>query len=147
VGLHPHSELDSVSTTMLTPYPGTPFRKLVESENRLLDVPWSHYDTAHLTFTPKSMTVEEMRSAYDWLCRKIYSPTQIARRGLRSLGRYPLSMASKKGFRQLQHRLRLPPHLRLSHHISVGRVRVSSSRRYSPQERGNDAVLSQSTSA
>jgi radical SAM superfamily enzyme YgiQ (UPF0313 family) len=92
------SELDSVSTTMLTPYPGTPFREVVERENRLLDSPWSHYDTAHLTFVPKNFTVEELRGAYDWLCRKIYSPTQIARRGLRSLGRYPISKAGKKAF-------------------------------------------------
>ena len=92
------SELDSVSTTMLTPYPGTPFRQQVEAENRLLDVPWSHYDTAHVTFVPKNFTVDELRSAYDWLCRKIYSPGQIARRGMRSMGRYPLSKASKKLF-------------------------------------------------
>ncbi len=92
------SELDSVSTTMLTPYPGTPFRTLVESENRLLDVPWSHYDTAHVTFEPKNFTVDELRAAYDWLCRKIYSPAQIARRGLRSLGRYPLAKVGKKAF-------------------------------------------------
>ena len=92
------SELDSISTTMLTPYPGTPFREVVERENRLLDVPWSHYDTAHVTFTPKNFTVDELRSAYDWLCRKTYSPTQIARRGMRSVMRYPLSQASKKLF-------------------------------------------------
>ncbi len=93
-----HSDLDGVSTTVLTPYPGTPFRELVESENRLLDVPWSHYDTAHVTFIPKNMTPDEMRDAYDWLCRKLYSPTQIATRGLRSLRRYPLALAGKKLF-------------------------------------------------
>jgi radical SAM superfamily enzyme YgiQ (UPF0313 family) len=92
------SELDSVSTTMLTPYPGTPLRAQYISENRLLDVPWSHYDTAHVTFTPKNFTVDELRQAYDWLCRKIYSPTQIVRRGTRSLGRYPLSKAAHKLF-------------------------------------------------
>ena len=93
-----NSELDSISTTMLTPYPGTPFRDVVERENRLLDVPWSHYDTAHVTFIPKNFTVDELRSAYDWLCRKTYSPTQIMRRGVRSVLRYPLSQASKKAF-------------------------------------------------
>ncbi len=93
-----NSELDSVSTTMLTPYPGTPFRDTVERENRLLDVPWSHYDTAHVTFVPKNFTVDELRSAYDWLCRKVYGPEQIMRRGFRSLGRYPISKASKKIF-------------------------------------------------
>ncbi len=92
------SELDSVSTTMLTPYPGTPFREQVVAEGRLLDLPWDHYDTAHVTFVPKNFTVDELRSAYDWLCRKIYSPTQIARRGMRSLGRYPLAKASRKLF-------------------------------------------------
>ena len=92
------SELDSVSTTMLTPFPGTPFRQQLAEENRLLDMPWGMYDTAHVTFVPKNFTVEELRSAYDWLCRKIYSPTQIARRGMRSLGRYPVSKASKKLF-------------------------------------------------
>jgi radical SAM superfamily enzyme YgiQ (UPF0313 family) len=93
-----NSELDSVSTTMLTPFPGTPFRNQLVEEDRLLEMPWSTYDTAHVTFIPKNFTVDELRSAYDWLCRKIYSPTQIARRGMRSLGRYPLTKASKKLF-------------------------------------------------
>jgi radical SAM superfamily enzyme YgiQ (UPF0313 family) len=92
------SELDSISTTMLTPFPGTPFRQELIKENRLLDMPWRYYDTAHVTFQPKNFTVEELRSAYDWLCRKTYSPSQILRRGMRSLWRYPLSQAGKKAF-------------------------------------------------
>lgn len=92
------SELDGVSATVLTPYPATPFYDQVIAENRLLDVPWSHFDTAHVTFIPKNFTPDELRDAYDWLCRKIYSPSQIALRGLRSLRRYPLSMAGKKLF-------------------------------------------------
>ncbi len=92
------SELDSVSTTMLTPFPGTPFRELLEREGRLLDSPWSHYDTAHVAFVPKNFTVDELRQSYDWLCRKIYHPRQILRRGVRSLVRYPLSVAGNKAF-------------------------------------------------
>jgi radical SAM superfamily enzyme YgiQ (UPF0313 family) len=92
------SELDSISTTMLTPFPGTPFREQLVAQNRLLDMPWSAYDTAHVTFRPKNFTVEELRRAYDWLCRKTYSPSQILRRGLRSLWRYPLRQAGKKAF-------------------------------------------------
>lgn len=92
------SDLDGVSATVLTPYPATPFRDVCEAENRLLDVPWSHYDTAHVTFQPKNFTVDELRDAYDWLCRKLYSPWQIARRGMRSLRRYPVNMAGKKLF-------------------------------------------------
>jgi radical SAM superfamily enzyme YgiQ (UPF0313 family) len=92
------SELDSISTTMLTPFPGTPFREQLVRENRLLDMPWNTYDTAHVTFVPKNFTVDELRAAYDWLCRKTYSPMQIARRGMRSLSRYPLRQAGKKAF-------------------------------------------------
>ena len=92
------SELDSISTTMLTPFTGTPFREQLVKENRLLEMPWRYYDTAHVTFQPKNFTVEELRSAYDWLCRKTYSPSQIVRRGMRSLWRYPLSQAGKKAF-------------------------------------------------
>ncbi len=92
------SQLDSASTTVLTPYPGTPFRDQVESEGRLLDVPWSHYDTCHVTFEPKHFSVQELRDSYDWLCRKIYSPAQILRRGVRSLSRYSIDVAGKKLF-------------------------------------------------
>lgn len=92
------TDLDGISITMLTPYPGTPFRDVVEQEGRLLDSPWSHYDTAHVTFIPKNFTVEGLRNSYDWLCRKTYSPQQIALRGLRSFRRYPVSMAGKKLF-------------------------------------------------
>ncbi|GIW12010.1 MAG: B12-binding domain-containing radical SAM protein [Dehalococcoidia bacterium] len=90
------SELDSVSVTVLTPFPGTPQRTELEREGRLLDVPWSYYDTAHVTFIPKQMTVEELKQGYDWLCRKVYSPHRIIQRGLRTLSRYPLARRSRK---------------------------------------------------
>lgn len=92
------SDLDGVSCTVLTPYPATPFYDQCVAENRLLDVPWSHYDTAHVCFQPKNFTADELRDAYNWLCRKVYSPQQIALRGLRSLRRYPMHMAGKKLF-------------------------------------------------
>ncbi len=90
---------DGVSVTALTPFPGTPQRDLLIQENRLFpNVPWSHYDTAHVTFQPAMMTAEQFRAGYDWLCRQVYSPRQIAARGLRALGRYPLGLAREKAF-------------------------------------------------
>src|SRR5262249_33321227 len=88
------SELDSVSVTFNTPFPGTPERSRIVDEGRLLRVPWSPYDPSHVTFRPFEMEVDEARAAYDWLCKKVYSPYRIAQRGLRSLRRYP--MADKK---------------------------------------------------
>lgn len=93
------SGLDSMSATILTPYPGTPFRDQLVKENRLIPgKSWRHYDTAHVTFYPKQMTVAEFEREYDRICQTIYHPFRIAQRGLRSLSRHPLSRMPAKVF-------------------------------------------------
>jgi radical SAM superfamily enzyme YgiQ (UPF0313 family) len=93
------SELDSVSFTIMTPYPGTELRRQYEAEGRLLPgIPWSLYDTAHVVFKPERMTVEELRRGYDWICAKAYHPMSIAARGLRTLGRYPIGKYQQRAF-------------------------------------------------
>ncbi len=93
------TEFDSVSVTVLTPFPETPQRESLIQEGRLLpNIPWSHYDTAHVTFRPALMTAEQLREGYDWMCRRVYSPRAIATRGLRTLSRYPLGLARAKAF-------------------------------------------------
>ncbi|MCS7260567.1 MAG: hypothetical protein NZ765_07275 [Anaerolineae bacterium] len=85
------SGLNSLSITILTPYPGTPFREQLSAENRLMDKPWRYYyDTARLTFYPKRMTPKELEEAHDTFCRRAYSPFSIVRRGLRVLSCHPL---------------------------------------------------------
>jgi radical SAM superfamily enzyme YgiQ (UPF0313 family) len=82
------SGLDSMSQTVLTPYPGTPFREQLIRENRLIpDTPWRLYDTAHITYYPKRMTVDELKKEYDKICRTVYSPYRMVQRGMRSLYR------------------------------------------------------------
>lgn len=86
------SELDSVSATILTPYPGTAQRAELLAAGRIIPhTTWERYDTTHVTYIPAQMTVEELASAYDWLCRKLYHPWQIVRRGLRAWQRHPFS--------------------------------------------------------
>ncbi len=93
------AELDGVSVTILTPYPGTPQRDDWIRENRLIpNVPWSLYDTAHVTYYPKLMTVDELREGYDWICNKLYNPLSILARGTRALRRVPLTKARTKFF-------------------------------------------------
>lgn len=91
------SELDSVSVTVLTPFPATESRRELEAAGRLLpNIPWSHYDTCHVTFRPAQMTPEQLRDGYDWLCRRVYSTWQIGARGWRFLRRHPLSEVPRK---------------------------------------------------
>jgi radical SAM superfamily enzyme YgiQ (UPF0313 family) len=93
------SGLDSMSATILTPYPGTPFREELIRENRLIpNKSWRYYDTAHVTFYPRQMTIEEFEREYDRICKTIYSPFRIAQRGLRALSRHPLPRIPAKLF-------------------------------------------------
>lgn len=93
------SGLDNVSFTIMTPYPGTPSRDEYEREGRLFrDVPWSRYDTSHVVFEPKSMTADQLREGYDWICRQAYSVPSIVGRGVRTLRRHPVRQARRKLF-------------------------------------------------
>jgi radical SAM superfamily enzyme YgiQ (UPF0313 family) len=86
------SELDSVSATILTPYPGTVQREELLAAGRILPHDtWERYDTNHVTYVPARMTVEELADGYDWLCRQIYHPIRIAERGLRAWTRHPVA--------------------------------------------------------
>jgi radical SAM superfamily enzyme YgiQ (UPF0313 family) len=93
------SELDSVSFTIMTPYPGTELRREYEAQGRLLsNEPWSHYDTAHVVFEPAQMTVEQLRCGYDWICRQAYHPVSIVARGFRALRRHPIHQYQRRVF-------------------------------------------------
>jgi radical SAM superfamily enzyme YgiQ (UPF0313 family) len=92
------SGLDAVSFTIMTPYPGTELRREYIEQGRLLSMPWSKYDTAHVVFKPAQMSVEQLRRGYDWICRKAYDPLSIAVRGFRALRRHPLPQYQRRAF-------------------------------------------------
>ncbi len=95
------SQLDSVSVTILTPYPGTPQREQLIKEGRLFDQSqegWRKYDVSHVTFQPAQMTPQQLFEGYDWICQKLYNPLAIAQRGFRTFRRYPLHKARAKFF-------------------------------------------------
>jgi len=95
------SELDSVSVTILTPYPGTPQREDLIKQGRLFDQNqdgWRKYDVSHVVFQPAQMTPEQLFEGYDWICKKLYNPLAIGQRGFRTLRRYPLQKARTKFF-------------------------------------------------
>ena len=74
------NRLECATFHILTPYPGTPLFRQMEGEGRILHRDWSRYDTAHVVFQPKHMTVEELALGYDWLYRRLFSPASIWRR-------------------------------------------------------------------
>ena len=74
------NRLECATFHILTPYPGTPLFRQMDSEGRLLHRDWSRYDTAHVVFRPKHMTPQELADGYAWCYRRLFSTSSIWRR-------------------------------------------------------------------
>ena len=74
------SNFDSLFLSILTPYPGTRFYQKIEGEGRLLHKDWERYDTSHVVFRPRKMTVEQLQEGYIWLYKKALSMKSIVMR-------------------------------------------------------------------
>jgi len=74
------NRLECATFHILTPYPGTPLFKQLETENRLLHKNWMLYDTGHVVFRPRHMTPEELAEGYAWCYRRLFSHRSIWRR-------------------------------------------------------------------
>jgi radical SAM superfamily enzyme YgiQ (UPF0313 family) len=74
------ARLECATFHILTPYPGTPYFRSMESQGRLLHKNWTLYDTAHAVFRPKHMTPEELEAGYAWCYERLFSHASIWRR-------------------------------------------------------------------
>jgi radical SAM superfamily enzyme YgiQ (UPF0313 family) len=75
------SSLADVQLTLQTPFPGTPLRRRLAREGRLLpNRGWSYYTLFDLTYRPDTMGVAELESAFRELVRQVFSPAESARR-------------------------------------------------------------------
>jgi radical SAM superfamily enzyme YgiQ (UPF0313 family) len=74
------NRIETVTSHILTPYPGTVLYDRMLAEGRLLTHDLSLYNTAHVVFQPKGMTPEELYQGYLWMYRQVYSLKNILRR-------------------------------------------------------------------
>jgi radical SAM superfamily enzyme YgiQ (UPF0313 family) len=74
------NRLECATFHILTPYPGTPLFRQMESEGRLLHRNWALYDTGHVVFRPKHLTPEQLAEGYAWCYRRLFSHASIWRR-------------------------------------------------------------------
>lgn len=87
------NRLECATFHIMTPYPGTPLFRQMQSEGRLLHQDWSKYDTANVVFQPKHMSPEELAEGYDWCYRKLFSTASIWRRRPRDWRAVPAYLA------------------------------------------------------
>lgn len=74
------NRLECATFHILTPYPGTPLFERMEQEGRIRHRDWNRYDTAHVVFTPRRMSVEQLEAGYAWCYRRLFSTASIWRR-------------------------------------------------------------------
>lgn len=71
------NRLECATFHILTPYPGTPLFRQMDSEGRLLHKNWDLYDTAHAVFRPKNMSADDLEASYEWIYQRLYSHASI----------------------------------------------------------------------
>ena len=74
------NRIETVTSHILTPYPGTVLYDRMRSEGRILTDDLTKYNTAHVVFRPKGMTPDELYEGYLWMYRQVYSLKNIIRR-------------------------------------------------------------------
>ncbi len=74
------NRIETVTSHILTPYPGTVLYDRMAAEGRLLTHDLSRYNTANVVFQPRGMSPEELYRGYLWMYRQIYSLKNILRR-------------------------------------------------------------------
>ena len=74
------NRLECATFHIMTPYPGTPLFRQMDKEGRLLHRNWTLYDTGHVVFRPRHMSVEQLAEGYAWCYRRLFSAASIWRR-------------------------------------------------------------------
>lgn len=74
------NKIETVTSHILTPYPGTKLYEKLKTENRIISEDLSKYNTAHVVYEPKLMSKEELYQGYLWIYKKIYSWKNIFKR-------------------------------------------------------------------
>ena len=73
--------LADVQVTLQTPFPGSPLRKRLAREGRIIsDRGWEYYTLFDVTFVPDCMTVPDLEDAYRGLAAVIFSASENRRR-------------------------------------------------------------------
>ena len=74
------NKVETLTSHILTPYPGTKLYQQWDKEGRIDDYDWRNYNTSNVVFQPKGMSKKELRDGYLWIYRKFYSTRNIIRR-------------------------------------------------------------------
>lgn len=73
-------KIETVTSHILTPYPGTAVYERFREADRIIDEDLAHYNTAHVVFEPLNMSKDELYEGYLRVYKEVYSFRNIIRR-------------------------------------------------------------------
>ncbi|MDR2111548.1 MAG: B12-binding domain-containing radical SAM protein [Candidatus Accumulibacter sp.] len=91
--------IDLPRFAVLTPFPGTPLFRRLETEGRILTRDWSLYDGQHVVFQPRAMSPRELAEGHERAWKKVYRWPSIARRLWAARNFDPLALTANLGYR------------------------------------------------
>jgi len=88
-------DLDEISLSIVTPYPGTRLFQRLEREGRILSRDWSRYDEGKLNFKLENMTESEFRAGLRSMATDYFSYHEIVKRAAHESVLHPNQMFRK----------------------------------------------------
>lgn len=93
------NKIDLPRFSVLTPFPGTPLFRRLQSEGRILSQNWELYDGQHVVYQPAQMSAQELLGGIETAWKSTYSWANIARRLAGSRRMLLKSLAANLGYR------------------------------------------------
>ena len=93
------SAIDLPRFAILTPFPGTPLYRRLDSAGRIITRNWELYDGQHVVFSPERMSVDELVRGHEQAWRSAYSMNSIFRRLSHSRTQLPIAITANLGYR------------------------------------------------
>ena len=146
------NRLECATFHILTPYPGTPLFRTMETEDRILHRDWSLYDTAHVVFRPNMMTPEQLAEGYAWCYQRLFSHASIWRRRPEATAAvlpylamsYLYKKSNRLWYHLIRHRLTGPVWRRLVEITRMRHVRFRKRLEGMEREEGSQSVRASS---
>ncbi len=97
--------IDLPRFAVLTPFPGTPLYRRLDSEGRIHTRDWALYDGQHVVFQPLRMSARQLATGHERAWKQVYRWRAIGRRLWTAGNLTPLAWSANMGYRFYAHNL------------------------------------------
>jgi radical SAM superfamily enzyme YgiQ (UPF0313 family) len=99
------NNLDCITPALLTPLPKTRLFERLQTEGRIVDTDWAHYDYQHVVYRPKQFTAEGLYEKYLRFLNDFYSFQSVFKRLGRSRCLLLIALLANLGYHRFYKRM------------------------------------------